>query len=215
MDVTVTNSASAQGWTLAGPLLLALMTAAVVQDLCQQRISNSLNFCMLGLGLLLMSLAAGWQGLQASLFGAATGLALLLPFYLQRGMGAADVKLMAAAGAWLGPQGALVATALSLLTGGVLALGLVLRRRRALRANPTAQPPGAGGQSAVAGPDSARERVPADAATAAAAAGASAPGMPGALGRERFAYAPAIAFGTLLTLWWGGSAVGQAALSYG
>ena len=50
------------------------------------------------------------------------GLVILLPFYLARGMGAGDVKLMAAVGTFLGPAHTLLAASLSLIVGGVLAV---------------------------------------------------------------------------------------------
>jgi prepilin peptidase CpaA len=55
-------------------------------------------------------------------------MALFLPFYLARGMGAGDVKLMGAAGAFLGPQDALQATILSLIAGGTIAIIILLLR---------------------------------------------------------------------------------------
>lgn len=55
-----------------------------------------------------------------------TGLALLLPLYLLRIMGAGDVKLMAMTGAFLGPQATVGALLCVLLAGGVLALGTAL-----------------------------------------------------------------------------------------
>jgi prepilin peptidase CpaA len=62
------------------------------------------------------------------LYGAAVGLACFMPFYLLRAMGAGDVKLLAAVGAFLGPQGVLYATLFSLLAGGLGALGYLLWR---------------------------------------------------------------------------------------
>ncbi len=64
----------------------------------------------------------GGAGIGFSLAGFALGLALLMPFYAMRTMGAGDVKLMAMVGAFLGPAGVAGATLLSMLAGGVLAL---------------------------------------------------------------------------------------------
>jgi prepilin peptidase CpaA len=47
---------------------------------------------------------------------------MFLPLFLVGGMGAGDVKLLAAFGAWLGPTGTLWAVLWTALAGGVLAL---------------------------------------------------------------------------------------------
>jgi Flp pilus assembly protein protease CpaA len=60
------------------------------------------------------------------------GLLLFLPFYALGGMGAGDVKLMAAVGTFLGPMNALLAAVFSLIAGGVLAMIVILLRRGAL-----------------------------------------------------------------------------------
>ena len=52
-------------------------------------------------------MAGGLPGLGLSLGGWLVGCALFLPWFLLRGMGAGDVKLLAALGAWLGPRDAL------------------------------------------------------------------------------------------------------------
>ena len=56
--------------------------------------------------------AAGW----------AIGIGLFLPLFLLGGMGAGDVKLLGAVGAWIGPTAVLYAGLYSALAGGVLAL---------------------------------------------------------------------------------------------
>ena len=62
----------------------------------------------------------------SSLAGAVLGAGLFFPMFALRGMGAGDVKLLSAVGAWLGPsQVAMVAMAAS-LAGGVLAIVIAL-----------------------------------------------------------------------------------------
>jgi prepilin peptidase CpaA len=56
----------------------------------------------------------------------AVGLALLLPMYAMRAMGAGDVKLMAMIGAFMGPQAIVSVALLTMVTGGVLALVVAL-----------------------------------------------------------------------------------------
>lgn len=62
------------------------------------------------------------SGLEQSLLGVLVGLGCFLPFYAARAMGAGDVKLLAAAGALLGPYEAWVAAICTLLIGAVLAV---------------------------------------------------------------------------------------------
>jgi len=78
-------------------------------------------------------------GLAVGAGGMAVGLALLLPLYLLRTMGAGDVKLMAAVGAFLGPLAVLKAALFVFVIGGVAALAFALSRRasRQLAANLT------------------------------------------------------------------------------
>lgn len=116
-------------------LLCALLACAVWHDVRRRRIPNGLVFDGALAALLLHAVltpAGGGLGVPASLAGMALGLALLLPMYMLRALGAGDVKLMAMVGAFLGPQQLLSATLLTLLAGGVLAL-LVAASTGALR----------------------------------------------------------------------------------
>ena len=109
-----------------GPI--ALVALAVRQDIATHRISNWLTFGALGVGLLLAAWTNGFEGIRLSLAGAAVGLACLIPLYLARGMGAGDVKLMAAAGSFLGPYNAFVAAMLTLAAGAVFGFALLAWR---------------------------------------------------------------------------------------
>jgi len=72
-------------------------------DVRTQRIPNLLNlFCALsGLGYQLGT--HGLSGLGYGFLGLLLGFALMIPFYLFFGLGAGDVKALAALGTWLGP----------------------------------------------------------------------------------------------------------------
>lgn len=125
------------GWLPAGladagawGLLALCLACAVATDLRERRIGNRLVACGLGaaLAVALWRVAEpGGPGLGAALGGWAGGLLLggllLLPLHLLGGMAAGDVKLMAMAGAFLGPALAWQAALGSLVAGGVLALG--------------------------------------------------------------------------------------------
>ncbi len=116
--------------------LFTLCALAVVHDLLFRRIPNGLVVAGAVLGILFQTLAptgeglfhfpAGSLGLTAGLLGGLTGLALFMPMYALRALGAGDVKLLAMIGVWLGATGVAWAAVWTLLAGGVLALGAAL-----------------------------------------------------------------------------------------
>jgi prepilin peptidase CpaA len=100
-------------------------------DLVARRIPNRI---VLG-GLIVALFAQVWllgplKGGAAWIEGALAGFALLLPFYLVRGMAAGDVKLMMTIGAWLGPAFALHIVLVTLLIGGVWSIAVIVKRGR-------------------------------------------------------------------------------------
>lgn len=118
------------------PYGAALLVALVgcVTDVRSRRIPNLLTF----------SAAAGafgyylaGQGLAAfgwSVLGWAVGLVMFLPFFLLRGLGGGDVKLMAAIGAWLLPTAAAWTALWAMVAGGPMALLLAWTRNYTGRA---------------------------------------------------------------------------------
>jgi prepilin peptidase CpaA len=73
----------------------------------------------------------GWGGLWSGFLGLTLGFGLLIGPYLLRGMGAGDVKALAALGAWLGPEHTFFLFIYMGICGGVLIL-LVLAWRGVL-----------------------------------------------------------------------------------
>jgi prepilin peptidase CpaA len=116
--------------TLSIGFLLLLLLPAAWSDIRSRRIPNVLVFPGAMIGVLLHAVLpqeTGGLGVLGSLAGWGTGLALLLPLYLLRVMGAGDVKLMAMTGAFLGAQETVGALLCVLLAGGMLALAAALR----------------------------------------------------------------------------------------
>jgi prepilin peptidase CpaA len=107
-------------------LLPVILIVASWIDLKQHRIPNILTLTVLIAGISFQILLNGWEGLIDSLGGLAVGLLILMPFYIKGGMGAGDVKLMAAAGAFLGVKGALLAVGLALFAGSVMGIFLLV-----------------------------------------------------------------------------------------
>jgi prepilin peptidase CpaA len=108
------------------PLLLSLWMAW--GDIKTQRIPNylTLGAAVSGLGFQLGF--HGWGGLWSGFLGLILGFGLLIIPYLLQGMGAGDVKALAALGAWLGPWNTLFLFVYMGICGGLLIL-LVLAWR--------------------------------------------------------------------------------------
>ncbi len=106
------------------PLLLSLVMAA--WDFRTRRIPNFLTFGGALAGIIFQTAVLGWPGLGQSLAGLSLGLLLLLLPYVLGGMGAGDVKALAALGAWLGPKGIFSVFCFMGLAGGLLSLGVLL-----------------------------------------------------------------------------------------
>ncbi|MGI9263963.1 MAG: A24 family peptidase [Gammaproteobacteria bacterium] len=118
--------------TIAGQLLtfalICYLLAAVFTDVRSHRIPNQLSLSAIAVAFVLQLMASGATGLLAALAGLGVGLIMFLPFYAFGGMGAGDVKAMAAAGSFLGPLGAFLAAGLALVTGSGIAMILFMVR---------------------------------------------------------------------------------------
>ncbi|CAE6796428.1 hypothetical protein R69619_04993 [Paraburkholderia nemoris] len=116
-----------------GPCVLALVMIAALSDLQTRRIPNWLVATALVVALpVQVTLHGGADGMQMWLGGCLTGGLLLLPGYLMRLMGAGDVKLMAAVGAFCGAIGAFEIGLATFVIGGVWSLAVLLLRRQTL-----------------------------------------------------------------------------------
>ena len=114
-------------------ILTAALLAASLMDIAHRRIPNGITYPLAACGLIFHFVSSGTTGLIFALTGILAGTALLLPLYLLGGMGAGDVKLLAAAGSILGPAGIFTAALYSALVGGLYAL-FVLWRHGAMEA---------------------------------------------------------------------------------
>jgi prepilin peptidase CpaA len=149
--------------------------ASAAIDLRERRVPNPLTLGIAGLGLLLAALHTTGVGVTGALAGMGLGLALMLPGHLIGATGAGDVKLMAAVGSFLGPSLVFRAFLYSALAGGVLALAVATRRGLLTDTM-------LGTTRLVTSPAATRDAI-------------VTPGR-----GNRFAYGPAIAVGTLITL---------------
>lgn len=117
------------GALVAGVAFTAALAYACVSDVRSRRIPNRLAALLAGTGLIYSTAVAAspWDGVLHGFAGLALGLALWIPFYALKWLGAGDVKLFAAAGAWLGPARALEGALIAAFAGGVLAVIWMLR----------------------------------------------------------------------------------------
>jgi prepilin peptidase CpaA len=147
--------------------------ASALIDLRLRRIPNPLTVGVAASGVLLAGVHASNIGLVQALGGLAVGLALMLPGFLIGATGGGDVKLFAALGTLLGPSRTGMAFLYTALAGAALALAIAWRRKRLATTV----------ERAVA---------------LVSATGAATRAIEDSGSRNRFAYAPAIAIGTLI-----------------
>jgi prepilin peptidase CpaA len=114
-------------------LAVALALIAGYTDWRSRRIPNWLTVPGLVVGVSVNTLAGGRLGLKTSLLGAGLGLLVLLPFVFLRSLGAGDWKLAGALGAFVGPAALADLLMGSVLVAGIMALGLVIYKRRFLQ----------------------------------------------------------------------------------
>jgi len=149
------------------------MGAAAVIDLRTRRIPNILTATLAAIGIGLAAAGFGRVGLGAALLGCLLGLAFMMPGHIFGATGAGDVKLLAAAGALLGPKDTVYAFLYTAIAGGVLALVVAVARRRLSQTLESTS-------RLVSGSEQARTEIESTSSD------------------NRFAYAPAIAIGVVL-----------------
>jgi prepilin peptidase CpaA len=111
--------------------LLVLLFLACGFDLAQRRIPNRLLAAGIACAATLHLLFGTPLALLSTMLaGGAVGLLMFLPLYMFRAMAAGDVKLMATVGAFTGPSLCVEIGLATYCAGGLLALGIVLWRRR-------------------------------------------------------------------------------------
>jgi prepilin peptidase CpaA len=148
--------------------------ASAALDLLTRRVPNWLTLGITAMGITFAATHLTDRSIGAALGGFALGLLLMLPAHIVGATGAGDVKLFAAVGTLLGPAGIAVAFVYTAIFGGALALAVALSRGRlqtTLQETATLVVTGGGNVAAI-------ERPSAD---------------------NRFAYAPAIALGALVS----------------
>jgi len=102
---------------------LAIMLAlAAIQDLVRGRIANWLTLVLALTGLVQSFLPGATVAPLQSVLGLATGMGLTLGLFILGALGGGDVKLLTAAGAWLGPWLVLQVFLAAAIAGMILVL---------------------------------------------------------------------------------------------
>lgn len=114
------------------PVVLTIGWAAlaVICDLRTRRIPNRLTFPAVALGLVANLTLGGLNGLAKSAVGTLLGAALLFVPFVMGGMGAGDVKMLAAVGALGGPIFVFRTFYYGSMAGGLIASILIMWRTR-------------------------------------------------------------------------------------
>ncbi|WP_424767142.1 A24 family peptidase [Paenibacillus sp. sgz302251] len=109
--------------------LASLFIGAFITDVRTQIIPNRLTVSFFVAALLYDFVMNGMTGLITAAAGAAAGFVPLLLLHLAKGIGAGDVKLFGAIGAWTGAGLVLQVTLYSILYAGLIGIGLILINR--------------------------------------------------------------------------------------
>jgi prepilin peptidase CpaA len=158
------------------PIVTAVAASGLlsaVVDMRTRRVPNPLTMGIAATGLTFAATRLSGLTIAAAALGFAVGLGLMLLPYLFGAMGGGDLKLFAALGTFLGPRPILQAFLYTLLAGGILAVVVALQRRRL-------------------------QETMQNAAELVTSGGANAAAIEHPTSNNRFAYAPAIAVGTLV-----------------
>jgi prepilin peptidase CpaA len=103
-----------------------VLAVATFTDLRNRRIPTWLVVPFLVVGIGTSVWRQGWHGLGYSFAGLGLGLLLYGILFWMGGMGAGDVKLAAAIGAWIGPSQLFIALIVTAMAGGLMVLGWAL-----------------------------------------------------------------------------------------
>ncbi len=117
-------------WLTACAVMVPGILWASWIDYKERRVPNWLNAAIAVAGLAAQAWFHGLSGAGLGLLGMAVGFATLILPWLMHGMGAGDVKLMMAIGAWLGPWGTFLSFCVGALAGGIIAAIMIFSTGR-------------------------------------------------------------------------------------
>lgn len=113
-------------------VLFVVILICLITDLRQRKIYNKVVFPAATAGIILNTAHQGLPGLGTSITGLMTGVLIFIVPFALGGLGAGDVKLLGVVGALKGPLFVLYTALGTALTGGVIALLVLLWQSRLL-----------------------------------------------------------------------------------
>lgn len=117
-------------WLTACLILVPGVLLASWIDYAQRKVPNWLNVSLIVIGLIVQVTFHGWRGFSDGCLGMVLGFAVLIVPWMMHGMGAGDVKLMAAIGVWFGPWMTIVSFAVGAIIGGLAAAVMIISSGR-------------------------------------------------------------------------------------
>ncbi|WP_053361540.1 prepilin peptidase [Bacillus sp. FJAT-27251] len=110
-------------------ILITVLLVSLITDVKKRKILNIVTIPSTLIGITYYSITLGLSGFLFSGQGFLVGLSLLLIPYLLGGMGAGDIKLMAAIGALMGTTFVFYSFLYTALIGGVIAILLLFKQK--------------------------------------------------------------------------------------
>lgn len=110
-----------------------ILIISVVTDLRDRKILNVITLPAILIAFIYYSFTSGFSGLLFSGQGFLVGLGLLLIPFIMGGIGAGDVKLLAAVGAWKGSLFVLYTGVYGAIIGGLISLFILLKKKRLIQ----------------------------------------------------------------------------------
>lgn len=117
-------------WQATWAILVPGVLWASWFDYSQRRVPNRLNLTLILAGFLAQGVYFGMAGIGSGILGLVLGFGLLIVPWLMHGMGAGDVKLLAAIGVWLGPMLTLYSFCVGVAIGGIVAIIMIVSTGR-------------------------------------------------------------------------------------
>lgn len=110
-------------------VLIVVLIVSLTTDIKARKILNAVTLPTILFSFIFHAISMGFEGFLFSGKGFLVGLGLLLLPYVLGGMGAGDVKLMAAIGALMGTSFVFYSFIYTALIGGIIALALIVKKR--------------------------------------------------------------------------------------